>query len=72
MFFGHICPPRSTHTAPMPFAAGSVHAHILTKPSRVGAVGSHLEWVEIVPATYVFEALGWGNVSKTKLNRKIS
>ena len=33
---GHLRRPYSTHTAPMPVLTGSVHAHILTKPSRAG------------------------------------
>ena len=36
MFIGHVCPPHSTYTAPMPLPAGSVHAHILSSLSRAG------------------------------------
>ena len=31
---GHLGRPHSTHTSPMPALTGSVHAPILTKPSR--------------------------------------
>ena len=43
----------STHTAPMPVLTGSVHAHILTKPSRAGFAVIRLELIEPGAATCV-------------------
>ena len=43
---GHLGRPYSTHTAPMPVLMGSVHAHILTKPSRAGFSVVRLELIE--------------------------
>ena len=50
---GHLGPPYSTHTAQMPVLTGSVHAHILTKPSRAGFAVSRLELMEQGAATCV-------------------
>ena len=52
-FFGHVCPPRSTHTATMPVLAGSVHTHIPTKSFRAGAVVSCSGLVGLGVATCV-------------------
>ena len=49
---GHLGPPYSTHTAPMPLPTGCVHAHILTKPCAGFAV-SRLELIEPGAATCV-------------------
>ena len=38
----------------MPVRTGSVHAHILTKPSRVGVAVIRLELIEPGAATYVY------------------
>ena len=43
-----------THTAPMPVLTGSVHAHILTKPSRAGFAVIGLELIEPGTATCVY------------------
>ena len=51
---GHLGRPRSTHTAPTPVPMGSVHAHIITKPSRVGLAVSRSELVEPGAAKRVF------------------
>ena len=51
---GHIDRPRSTHRAPMPVPVGSVHAQIITKPSRAGLAASRSELVEPGTATCVF------------------
>ena len=48
---GHLGRPYSTHTAPMPARTGSVHAHILTKPSRAGFAVIRLELIEPGAAT---------------------
>ena len=50
---GHLGRPYSTHTAPMPVLTGSVHAHILTKPSRAGFAVIRLEFIEPGAATCV-------------------
>ena len=50
---GHLGRPYSTHTAPMPVLTGSVHAHILTKPSRAGFAVIRLELVEADAETCV-------------------
>ena len=50
---GHLGRPYSTHTAPMPVLTGSVHAHILTNPSRAGLAVSRLELIEPGAATCV-------------------
>ena len=51
---GHLGRPYSTHTAPMPVLTGSVHAHILTKPSRAGFAVSRLELIEPGGETCVY------------------
>ena len=51
IIIGHLGRPRSTHTAPMPVLMGSVHAHIITKPSRAGLPVSPSELVEPGAAT---------------------
>ena len=53
---GHLGRPYSTHTAPMPVLTGSVHAHILTKPSRAGFAVIRLEFIEPGAATSVYQA----------------
>ena len=50
---GHLGRLYSTHTAPMPVLTGSVHAHILTKPSRAGFAVIRLELIEPGAATCV-------------------
>ena len=50
---GDLGRPYSTHTAPMPVLMGSVHAHILTKPSRAGFAVIRLELIEPGAATCV-------------------
>ena len=53
-------PLRSTElnaTAPMPVLTGSVDAHMLTKPSRVGFAVSRSELVEPGAATCVFRGM---------------
>ena len=50
---GHLRRPYSTHTAPMPVLTGSVHVHILTKPSRAGFAVIRLELIEPGAATSV-------------------
>ena len=45
-----------THTAPMPVLTGSVHAHILTKPSRAGFAVIGLELIEPGAETCVYQA----------------
>ena len=42
------------HTAPMPVLTGSVHAHILTKPSRAGFGVIRLELIEPGAAACVY------------------
>ena len=44
------------HTAPMPVLTGSVHAHILTKPSRAGFAVIRLELIEPGAETCVYQA----------------
>ena len=51
---GHLGRPYSTHTAPMSVLTGSVHAHILTKPSRAGFALTRLELIEPDAATCVW------------------
>ena len=46
--------PYSTHTAPTPVLTGSVHAHILTKPSRAGFTVIRSELIEPGAATCVY------------------
>ena len=53
---GHLGRPYSTHTAPMPVLTGSVHAHILTKPSRAGFAVIRLELMEPSAETCVYQA----------------
>ena len=55
---GHLRWPYSTHTAPMPVLTGSVHAHILTKPSRAGfaVIRLGLELIEPGAETCVYQA----------------
>ena len=73
IFFGHVCRPRSTHTAPIPVPAGSVHVHTQNKPSRTGAVVSRSQLVELVgAATCVGTWLGHGLNTEPTTNRKIS
>ena len=55
---GHVGRPYSTHTVPMPVLTGSVHAHILTKPSRAGFAVSRLELIEPGAATCVLGMAG--------------
>ena len=64
--FGHVCRLRSTHTAPIPFPAGSVHAHTNTKPSRAGAVVSRSQLVDLGAAMCVGTGLCWVMVVKTE------
>ena len=45
--------PYSTHTVPMPVLTGSVHAQILTKPSRAACAVIRLELIEPGAATCV-------------------
>ena len=56
---GHLGRPYSTHTAPMPVLMGSVHAPILTKPSRAGFAVIRLESIEPGAATCVYRH-AWG------------
>ena len=51
---GHLGRPYSMHTAPMPVLTGSVHAHILTKPSRAVLAVIRLELIEPGAATCVY------------------
>ena len=44
------------HTAPIPVLTGSVHAHILTKPSRAGFAVIRLELIEPGAETSVYHA----------------
>ena len=53
---GHLDRPYSTHTAPMAVLTGSVHAHILTKPSRAGFAVVRLELIEPGAETRVYQA----------------
>ena len=53
---GHLGRPHSTHTVPMPVLTGSVHAHILTKPSRAGFAVIRLELIEPGAETCVYQA----------------
>ena len=53
--FGHVCPPRSTYTGPMPDPPGAVYAHILTNPSCAGVIRSEL--VEPGAAACVFRGM---------------
>ena len=55
---GHLGRPYLTHTAPMPALTGSVHAHILTKPSRAGFAVISLELIEAGAATCVYRHVG--------------
>ena len=50
---GDLGRPYSTHTAPMPVLMGSVHAHILTKPSCAGFAVIRFELIEPGAATCV-------------------
>ena len=43
----------------MPILTGSVHAHILTKPSRAGFAVIRLELIEPGAATCVYQAKAW-------------
>ena len=54
---GRLGRPRSTHTAPTPAPMGSVHAQIITKPSRAGLAVSRSELVEPGAATRVFRGM---------------
>ena len=54
---GHLGRPRSTHAEPMPVPMGSVHAQIITKPSRAGLAVSRSELVEPGAATCVFRGM---------------
>ena len=53
---GHLRRPYSTHAAPMPVLAGSVHAHILTKPSRAVFAVIRVELIEPGAETCVYQA----------------
>ena len=53
---GYLGRPYSTHTAAMPVLTGSVHAHILTKPSRAGFAAIRLELIEPGATTCVYQA----------------
>ena len=53
---GHLDRPYSTYTASMPVLTGSVHAHILTKPSRAGFAAIRLELIEPGAETCVYQA----------------
>ena len=53
----HLGQTRSTHTAPTPVPMGSVHAQIITKPSRAGLAVSCSELVELGAATCVFRGM---------------
>ena len=53
----HLGRPHSTHTAPMPILTGSIHAHILTKPSRAGFAISRSELIEPGAVTCVFRGM---------------
>ena len=44
--FRNVCPPRLTHTAPMPVPTGSVHARQLAKPSPEGVALSRSKLIE--------------------------
>ena len=50
---GHLGRPHSTDTAPMTVLTGSVHAHILRKPSRAGSAVIRLALIEPSAATCV-------------------
>ena len=50
---GHLGRPYSTHTVTMSVLTGSVHAHILSKPSRGVFAVSRLELIEPGAATCV-------------------
>ena len=54
---GHLGRPHSTHTAPMPVLTGSVHAPILTKPSRAGFSVSRSKLIEPGVATCSFRGV---------------
>ena len=54
---GHLGRPRSTRTALMPAPICSVHAQIITKPSRAGFGVSCSKLVEPVAATCVFRGM---------------
>ena len=60
---GHLGPSYSTHTALMSVLTGSVHAHILTKPSRAGFAVSRLELIEPGAGTCVYWH-GWAAFKK--------
>ena len=53
----HLGQTRSTHTAPTPVPMGSVHAQIITKPSRAGLAVSRSELVEPGAAAGVFRGM---------------
>ena len=53
---GHLRRPYSTHAAPMPVLTGSVHAHILTRPSCAGFAVIRLELIEPGAETCVYQA----------------
>ena len=72
----HFFPPRlstrSTHTAPIPLPAGSVHAHTQTKPSRADAVASRSQLVELGPATCVGTWPGHGTKIEPATESKLT
>ena len=57
---GHLGRPRSTHTTPMAVPMGSVHAQVITTPSRAGLAVSRSELVE--PGEATFLEAWWGRV----------
>ena len=61
---GDLGRPYSTHTAPMPVLTGSVHAHILTKPSRAGFVVIRLELIEPSGAATCVYRHAWAVLKK--------
>ena len=48
----------------MPVPTGSVHAHILTKPSRAGFAVIRLEFIEPGAETCVYQAKAWSSTDQ--------